>query len=189
MIETIIMLKPREKWREGKKKEDVIRELDSLLQIPGVVNGWTQPIINRINMLSTGIRTDVGIKVYGQRLDSIASVSERVRKALEGTPGVADLYVEPVTGGKYLGVNIRRGDLARYGLSADDVNRTVETALGGAPIGNTIEGRRRFSISLRLAQDYRNSLDQIRRIPLNSPPLGKFRCRPWRMWNSRTVRR
>ncbi|WP_333863660.1 efflux RND transporter permease subunit, partial [Chitinophaga sp.] len=147
MIETIIMLKPRSEWREGKNKEAIIRELDSLLQIPGVVNGWTQPIINRINMLSTGIRTDVGIKVYGQRLDTIASVSERVRRALEGTPGVTDLYVEPVTGGKYLGVNIRRNDLARYGLSADDVNRTVETALGGAPIGTTIEGRRRFSIS------------------------------------------
>ncbi|WP_341839920.1 efflux RND transporter permease subunit [Chitinophaga caseinilytica] len=173
MIETIIMLKPRTEWREGKKKEDIIRELDSLLQIPGVVNGWTQPIINRINMLSTGIRTDVGIKVYGQQLDTIASVSERVRKALEGTPGVSDLYVEPVTGGKYLGVNIRRADLARYGLSADAVNQTVETALGGAPIGTTIEGRRRFSISLRLAQDYRNSLEQIRRIPLSSPAFGE----------------
>ncbi|MGE7776152.1 efflux RND transporter permease subunit [Chitinophaga sp. NPDC101104] len=173
MIETIIMLKPRTEWREGKKKEDIIRELDSLLQIPGVVNGWTQPIINRINMLSTGIRTDVGIKVYGQQLDTIASVSERVRKALEGTPGVSDLYVEPVTGGKYLGVNIRRADLARYGLRADAVNQTVETALGGAPIGTTIEGRRRFSISLRLAQDYRNSLEQIRRIPLSSPAFGE----------------
>ncbi len=173
MIETIIMLKPRDQWREGKNKEGIIRELDSLLQIPGVVNGWTQPIINRINMLSTGIRTDVGVKVYGQRLDSIASVSERVRQALEGTPGVSDLYVEPVTGGKYLGINIRRNDLARYGLSADDVNQTVETALGGAPIGTTIEGRRRFSISLRLAQDYRNSLDQIRRIPLASPAFGE----------------
>ncbi|WP_126243888.1 efflux RND transporter permease subunit [Chitinophaga rhizosphaerae] len=173
MIETIIMLKPRTEWREGKKKEDIIRELDSLLQIPGVVNGWTQPIINRINMLSTGIRTDVGIKVYGQQLDTIASVSERVRKALEGTPGVSDLYVEPVTGGKYLGVNIRRADLARYGLSADAVNQTVETALGGAPIGTTIEGRRRFSISLRLAQDFRNSLEQVRRIPLGSPAFGE----------------
>lgn len=174
MIETIIMLKPREQWREGKNKEAIIRELDSLLQIPGVVNGWTQPIINRINMLSTGIRTDVGIKVYGQRLDSIASVSERVRRALEGTPGVSDLYVEPVTGGKYLGVNIRRNDLARYGLSADEINRTVETALGGATIGTTIEGRRRFSISLRLAQDYRSSLEQIRRIPLVSPAFGEI---------------
>ncbi|SHM65618.1 Cu(I)/Ag(I) efflux system membrane protein CusA/SilA [Chitinophaga jiangningensis] len=173
MIETIIMLKPKDQWRKGKTKKDIINELDAKLQIPGVVNGWTQPIINRINMLATGIRTDVGVKVYGQHLDTIASVSERVRKALEGTPGIADLYVEPVTGGKYLDIDVRRGDLARYGLTVDDVNQTVETALGGAPIGNTIEGRQRFSISVRLAQDYRNSVEQIRRIPVMSATMGE----------------
>lgn len=173
MIETIIMLKPKAQWREGKTKKDIIDELDAKLQIPGVVNGWTQPIINRINMLATGIRTDVGVKVYGQRLDSIAAVSERVKKALEGTPGISDLYVEPVTGGKYLSINVRRADLARYGLSVDAVNQTVETALGGAPVGNTIEGRQRFSISVRLAQDYRNSVERIRRIPLMSPGMGE----------------
>ena len=158
MIETIIMLKPHKEWREGIKKADIIKELDAKLQIPGVVNGWTQPIINRINMLSTGIRTDVGVKVYGQNLDTIAAVSERVKSALEGTPGVADLYVEPITGGKYLAINILRADLGRYGLSVDDVNQTVETALGGAPIGQTVEGRQRFAINVRLAQDYRNSV-------------------------------
>jgi Cu(I)/Ag(I) efflux system membrane protein CusA/SilA len=173
MIETIIMLKPKSEWRKGKTKKDIINELDAKLQIPGVVNGWTQPIINRINMLATGIRTDVGVKVYGQRLDSIAVVSERVRKALEGTPGIADLYVEPVTGGKYLDISVRRADLARYGLNVDDVNQTVETALGGAPIGNTIEGRQRFSISVRLAQEYRNSIERIRRIPVMSPSFGE----------------
>nr|WP_199417180.1 efflux RND transporter permease subunit [Chitinophaga silvatica] len=173
MIETIIMLKPKSQWREGKTKKDIINELDAKLQIPGVVNGWTQPIINRINMLATGIRTDVGVKVYGQNLDTIASVSERVRKALEGTPGIADLYVEPVTGGKYLDIEVRRQDLGRYGLSVDDVNQTVETALGGAPIGNTIEGRQRFSISVRLAQDYRNSVEHIKRIPIMSASFGE----------------
>jgi Cu(I)/Ag(I) efflux system membrane protein CusA/SilA len=173
MIETIIMLKPKNQWREGKTKKDIIHELDTKLQIPGVVNGWTQPIINRINMLATGIRTDVGVKIYGQRLDSIALVSERVKKALEGTPGVMDLYVEPVTGGKYLNVAVRRADLARYGLNVDDVNQTVETALGGAPIGNTVEGRQRFSISVRLAQDYRNSVERIRRIPVMSAAMGE----------------
>src|SRR5690606_36004009 len=91
MIETIIMLKPKSEWREGISKKDIVNELDAKLQIPGVVNGWTQPIINRINMLSTGIRTDVGIKVFGQNLDSIAAVSERVKAALEGVPGVSDL--------------------------------------------------------------------------------------------------
>ncbi|WP_119080019.1 efflux RND transporter permease subunit [Chitinophaga alhagiae] len=173
MIETIIMLKPKSEWREGLTKKDIISELDAKLQIPGVVNGWTQPIINRINMLATGIRTDVGIKVYGQHLDTIAAVSEKVKQALEGTPGIADLYVEPVTGGKYLNVAVRRADLARYGLNVDDVNLAVETALGGAPIGNTIEGRQRFSISVRLAQEYRNSVERIRRIPLMSPAMGE----------------
>lgn len=173
MIETIIMLKPKSQWREGITKQDIIDELDKRLQIPGVVNGWTQPIINRINMLATGIRTDVGIKVYGQQLDSIASVSERVKNALEGIPGVQDLYVEPITGGKYLNIDIDRPALARYGLTVDDVNQTVESALGGAPIGQTIEGRRRFSINVRLSQDYRNSVARIERIPLKSPSFGE----------------
>jgi len=173
MIETIIMLKPKASWRPGITKKDIINELDAKLQIPGVVNGWTQPIINRINMLATGIRTDVGVKVYGQNLDSIASVSERVKKVLEGTTGIADLYVEPVTGGKYLSINVRRADLSRYGLNVEDVNQTVETSLGGSSIGNTIEGRQRFSIAVRLAQEYRNSVERIKRIPLQSGEFGE----------------
>ena len=173
MIETIIMLKPAEEWRPGITKAEIINELDTKLQIPGVVNGWTQPIINRINMLATGIRTDVGVKVYGQNLDTIAAVSERVKTALEGTPGIADLYVEPITGGKYLAIDVRRTELGRYGLNVDDVNQVVETALGGSPIGQTVEGRQRFSINVRLAQDYRNSVEQIKRIPLISPGFGE----------------
>ena len=173
MIETIIMLKPKDQWREGLTKKDIINELDKKLQIPGVVNGWTQPIINRINMLATGIRTDVGVKVYGQNLDSIAAVSERVKLALEGTPGIADLYVEPITGGKYLSIDVNRNALGRYGLTVDDVNQTIETALGGASIGNTIEGRQRFSINVRLAQEYRNSVERIKRIPLSSAVFGE----------------
>jgi Cu(I)/Ag(I) efflux system membrane protein CusA/SilA len=172
MIETIIMLKPTTEWREGMTKEGIIKELDAKLQIPGVVNGWTQPIINRINMLATGIRTDVGVKVYGQNLDSIASVSNRVRTALNGVPGVKDLYVEPITGGKYLEIDINRDALSRYGLTVDDVNTIVESALGGTPIGNTIEGRQRFSINVRLAQEYRNSVDRIRRIPIQTSSAG-----------------
>ncbi|WP_181304927.1 efflux RND transporter permease subunit [Rufibacter sp. XAAS-G3-1] len=172
MIETIIQLKPESEWREGMTKAKIIAELDQKLQIPGVINGWTQPIINRINMLATGIRTDVGVKVYGQSLDSIAVVSERVRNALQNVEGVEDLYIEPVTGGKYLEIQTRRGELGRYGLSVDDVNSVVESALGGMTIGNTIEGRQRFSISLRLAQEYRNSLGRIGRIPLQSATAG-----------------
>ncbi|ACU05251.1 efflux RND transporter permease subunit [Pedobacter heparinus] len=173
MIETIITLKPKSEWRKGITKKDIVTELDAKLQIPGVVNGWTQPIINRINMLATGIRTDVGIKVFGQNLDTIAAVSEKVKTALEGTPGVSDLFVEPITGGKYLSINIKRDELARYGLNADDVNQVVESALGGATVGNTIEGRQRFSISVRLAQEYRNSVERIQRIPITSPSFGE----------------
>ncbi|MEJ5962952.1 efflux RND transporter permease subunit [Pedobacter immunditicola] len=174
MIETIIMLKPKAQWREGLTKKDIINELDKKLQIPGVVNGWTQPIINRINMLATGIRTDVGVKIYGQNLDTIASVSERVKKALEGTSGVTDLYVDPITGGKYLSVDVKREELSRYGLTVDQVNQTVESALGGATIGNTIEGRQRFSISVRLGQEFRNSVESIKRIPLQSSTMGEI---------------
>jgi copper/silver efflux system protein len=172
MIETIILLKPKSQWRAGITKEDLINELDGKLQIPGVVNGWTQPIINRINMLATGIRTDVGVKVYGQNLDSIYAVSQHVKKVLEDVPGVMDLYVDPITGGKYLTVDINRDALGRYGLTVDDVNMVVESAIGGSPIGQTIEGRQRFSISVRLAQDYRNSIEQLKRIPLKTPALG-----------------
>lgn len=172
MIETIISLKPKSEWRVGKTKSDIVNELDAKLQIPGVVNGWTQPIINRINMLATGIRTDVGVKVHGQDLDSIYAVSLQVKKLLEDIPGVKDLYVEPITGGKYLVVDIDRSELGRYGLSVQDVNMIVETAIGGTPLANTIEGRQRFSINIRLPQDYRNSLERIRRIPIKTMTSG-----------------
>lgn len=172
MIETIIMLKPKSEWRPGLTKKDIINELDAKLQIPGVVNGWTQPIINRINMLATGIRTDVGVKVYGQNLDSIYSLSEKVKTALQGIPGVKDLYVDPITGGKYLIIEVNRDALGRYGVSVNDVNMIVESAIGGTPIGQTIEGRKRFTIGVRLAQDYRNSIEQLKRIPLKTPALG-----------------
>jgi Cu(I)/Ag(I) efflux system membrane protein CusA/SilA len=99
-------------------------------------------------------------------------LSEKVKKALEGIPGVKDLYVDPITGGKYLTIDINRDALGRYGLTVNDVNLVIESAIGGTPIGQTIEGRQRFSISVRLAQDYRNSLEQLKRIPIKSPALG-----------------
>jgi copper/silver efflux system protein len=172
MIETIIMLKPKSEWRQGLTKRDIIQELDSKLQIPGVVNGWTQPVINRINMLATGIRTDAGVKVYGQDLDSIYALSEKVKAGLAGIEGIRDLYVDPIIGGKYLTIDINREALGRYGLAVDDVNMIVESAIGGTGIGQTIEGRQRFAISVRLAQDYRNSVDQLKRIPIKTSNLG-----------------
>ena len=172
MIETIIQLKPKDQWRAGMTKKKIIAELDGKLQIPGVVNGWTQPIINRINMLSTGIRTDVGIKVYGQNLKDIYTVEEKLKEKLTGIKGIKDLYIEPVNGGKYLEMNIKRDEISRYGLSVNDVNTTVEAAIGGVPFATTIEGRERFGISLRIGQDYRNSLEKLKRIPLNSTDAG-----------------
>lgn len=172
MVETIILLKPASEWRKGIKKEDIINELNAKLQIPGVVNGWTQPIINRINMLSTGIRTDVGLKVYGQNLDTIYALSNQMKQALQGINGVKDLYVDPITGGKYLDIQVNKDAIGRYGLSVDDVNQVVESALGGMNLTPTIEGRRRFSVNLRLAQDYRINLDEIRRILVQTPSYG-----------------
>jgi copper/silver efflux system protein len=172
MIETIIMLKPKSEWREGLTKKDIINELDAKLQIPGVVNGWTQPIINRINMLATGIRTDVGVKVYGQNLDSIYRLSEKIKTSLANIEGVKDLYVDPITGGKYLSIEVNRETIGRYGLTVDDVNMVVESSIGGAPVGQTIEGRQRFTISVRLAHDYRKSIDQLKRIPVTTPNMG-----------------
>jgi Cu(I)/Ag(I) efflux system membrane protein CusA/SilA len=172
MVETIILLKPTSEWRKGIKKEDIINELNAKLQIPGVVNGWTQPIINRINMLSTGIRTDVGLKVYGQNLDTIYALSNQMKQALQGINGVKDLYVDPITGGKYLDIQVNKNAIGRYGLSVDDVNQVVESALGGMNLTPTIEGRRRFSVNLRLAQDYRSNLEEIRRTLVQTPSYG-----------------
>ena len=172
MIETIIVLKPKKQWRKGMTKEKLIKEMNEKVQIPGVVVGWTQPIINRINMLSTGIRTDVGVKIYGKNLDSIYTIGRKVEGALKGIPGLVDLYVEQLTGGKYLDIKIRRPDAARYGLNIDDVNMVIESALGGMILTTTVEGRERFNVNLRLAQEYRNDLDEIKRIPIQSMKYG-----------------
>jgi Cu(I)/Ag(I) efflux system membrane protein CusA/SilA len=172
MLETIILLKPKSEWRKGFNKNDIINELNSRLQIPGVINGFTQPIINRINMLSTGIRTDVGIKVYGQEIDSIYSLSEKIKKELVKVDGVKDLYVEPITGGKYIDIDINRDEIGRFGLSIDDVNMVVESALGGMNITTTVEGRRRFKVNARYAQDFRNDLNKLKRLQIQTDNYG-----------------
>ena len=174
MIETIILLKPQSEWREGKTKDDLINELNAKLQIPGVTNGWTMPISNRINMLSTGIRTDVGVKVYGQNLDSIAVLSEKIKKELTGIEGIKDMYVEPITGGKYVDIQVKREEVGRYGLSVDDVNAVVESALGGMKLTTTVEGRQRFSVNARYGQDFRNNLESLRRLPMQTMEFGSI---------------
>ncbi len=172
MIETIILLKPKAEWRKDITKDDIINELNAKMQIPGITNGWTQPIINRINMLSTGIRTDVGLKVYGQNLDSIYSFAQTIKKQLEGIDGVKDLYVEPITGGKYIDIIIKRDEIGRYGLSVDDVNAVVEIALGGMKLTTTIEGRQRFSVNARYGQDFRNNLGALKRLQVQTMNFG-----------------
>jgi len=172
MIETIILLKPTNEWRKGITKDSIINQLNAKLQIPGVTNGWTQPIINRINMLSTGIRTDVGLKVYGQNLDSIYAFAQTLKRQLEGIDGIKDLYVEPITGGKYIDITIKRDEIGRYGLSVDDVNTVIESALGGMKLTTTIEGRQRFSVNARYGQDFRNNLEALKRLQLQTMSYG-----------------
>jgi len=172
MIETIILLKPKNEWRPGMTKDGIINELNAKMQIPGVTNGWTQPIINRINMLSTGIRTDVGLKVYGQNLDSIYAFAQTIKKQLEGIEGIKDLYVEPITGGKYIDIAIRRDEIGRYGLTVDDVNAVIEIALGGMKLTTTVEGRQRFSVNARYGQDFRNNLQSLKRLQVQTMSFG-----------------
>lgn len=172
MIETIVLLKPQNEWRKNLTKNDIINELNAKLQIPGVTNGWTQPIINRINMLSTGIRTDVGLKVYGQNLDTIYSFSQKIKNQLEGISGVKDLYVEPITGGKYIDISVKRDEISRYGLSVDDVNSVVEIALGGMKLTTTVEGRQRFSVNARFGQDFRNNISALKQLQVQTMQYG-----------------
>ena len=172
MIETIILLKPQSEWRDGMTKNDIIDQLNAKLQIPGVVNGWTQPIINRINMLSTGIRTDVGVKIYGQNLDTINKLAQQFRIELQGVDGVKDLYAEPITGGMYVDIKIKKNEIGRYGLTVDDVNMFIETALGGMNVTTTIEGRQRFSVNVRFAQDFRDKIEKLKRLQMQTMDYG-----------------
>ncbi len=172
MIETVILLKPKTEWRKGFTKDSIINELNTKLQIPGITNGWTQPIINRINMLSTGIRTDVGVKVYGQNLDTIFSFSQKLKKSIEDIAGIQDLYVEPITGGRYIDIVIKREEIGRYGLTVNDVNSVIETALGGMKLTTTIEGRQRFSINARYGEDFRNNLTALNQLQVQTMNYG-----------------
>jgi len=164
MFESIIILKPKEQWRPGVSKADIVAELDSKLQIPGVRNGWTQPIINRINMLSTGVRTDLGVKIFGSDLNVLKDLAIRAEAILKPVPGAADVVAERVTGGNYLDLDIDREAAARYGVSVADIQDVIETALGGEMLSTTVEGRNRFPIRIRYLRDYRDNIPAIRRI-------------------------
>ena len=164
MFESIIILKPKAEWRKGVTKADIVAELDSKLQQTGVRNGWTQPIINRINMLSTGVRTDLGVKIFGNDLNVLKDLAIQAETILKPINGAADVVAERVTGGNYLDIDIDRQAAARYGVSVGDIQDVIETALGGEMLSTTVEGRNRFPIRIRYLRDYRDSIDSIRRI-------------------------
>jgi copper/silver efflux system protein len=164
MIETIIILKPKEQWRKGMTKNDIIQELEQKLQIPGVRNGWTQPIINRINMLSTGVRTDIGLKIFGGNLDSLETYAIRAEQILKMVNGAADVVADRAQSGYYLDIEINREAASRYGVNITDVQQIIETAIGGENIGSVLEGRMRFPIRVRFEKDYRDNIESLKRL-------------------------
>ncbi|MFZ2509391.1 MAG: CusA/CzcA family heavy metal efflux RND transporter, partial [Steroidobacteraceae bacterium] len=166
MIETTIRLKPREQWRRGLSVEGLRAELDRAVQVPGLANVWVPPIKTRIDMLATGIKTPVGIKITGPDLAVIERLGVELETALRDIAGAASVYSERAATGRYLDVEIRRADAARYGLNIADVQDTVSYAVGGMNVGYTVEGRERYPISLRYPQDWRNSPQRLRQLPL-----------------------
>jgi len=166
MIETFIQLKPREEWREGMTTDKLKKELDSLVRVPGVSNAWVMPISTRIDMLATGIKTPVGIKVGGEDLKQIQSIGQQLEAILGDVPGTASVYSERVAGGRYIKVDINRAQAARYGLNIADVQQVVATAIGGRNITQTIEGLERYPVNLRYPQDYRDSPERLAELPI-----------------------
>ena len=164
MIETIILLKPKSEWRPGITKQDIIAELDEKLQIPGVRNGWTQPIINRINMLSTGVRTDVGFKIFGTDLDTLEQYAIKAEQLLKTVEGAADVVAERVQNGYYLDIKVKREAAARYGVNIADIQDIIETAIGGQNLGVVIEDRMRFPIRMRYEKDYRSNIEELNNL-------------------------
>jgi Cu(I)/Ag(I) efflux system membrane protein CusA/SilA len=164
MVETTVRLKPKEQWRKGLTWEALVEELNGKMQIPGWTNAYTMPIKGRVDMLSTGVRTPVGVKVMGASLLEIEKIGIELERLLRPIDGTRSVFYERNTGGLYLDVIPDREALARYGLTVGDLNRVVEAAIGGAPIGTTVDGRDRFSINVRYPQDQRNDVEQLRRL-------------------------
>jgi Cu(I)/Ag(I) efflux system membrane protein CusA/SilA len=166
MIETFIRLKPRDEWREGVTTESLKQELDALVKLPGVTNAWVMPIKTRIDMLATGIKTPVGIKVAGPELIEIQRVGQQLEAILREVPGTASVYSERVAGGRYIKVDIDRERAARFGLNVADVQQVVATAVGGMNVAQTVEGLERYPINIRYPQAYRDSPEQLALLPI-----------------------
>ncbi|MGF7482046.1 efflux RND transporter permease subunit [Providencia sp. SP181] len=169
MIETTIRLKPQSDWREGMTLEKIIDELDETVRLPGVANLWVPPIRNRIDMLSTGVKSPIGIKVSGKDLEEIDAFAQQIEKVTKTVPGVVSVLAERLVGGRYVDVKIDREKAARFGMSISDVQVYISMATGGEMIGETVEGIERYPISLRYPQDYRNSVSALKLLPILTP--------------------
>jgi Cu(I)/Ag(I) efflux system membrane protein CusA/SilA len=169
MLETTIRLKPRDQWRPGMTPGKLREELNRVVQVPGLANTWVPPIKTRIDMLATGIKTPVGIKITGPDLAVIEKLGLDMERALNGVPGTASVYAERAATGRYIDVDIRRGDAARYGLNIADVQEVIESAIGGMTLAYTVEGLERYPINLRYPQDWRNSMERLRQLPIVAP--------------------
>ncbi len=166
MVETTIRFKPRDQWRAGMTPEKLIEEMDARLRIPGFANAWVSPIRNRIDMLATGIKTPVGVKVSGNDPAVIDRISQQVERVVQAVPGVTSALAERLTGGRYIDVDIDRTAAARYGLNIADVQSVISTAIGGETVAETVEGLQRFPISVRYPRELRDSLDGLRQLPI-----------------------
>jgi Cu(I)/Ag(I) efflux system membrane protein CusA/SilA len=166
MVETVVQLKPRAEWRAGMTPDKLVEELDQLVRLPGLANIWIPPIRNRIDMLATGIKSPLGIKVSGNDLPQIERVAADIERVVKEVPGVSSALAERVRGGRYIDVTIERTAAARYGMSVADVQSVVSAAIGGETVGETIEGRQRFPISVRYPRELRDSVEKLRRLPV-----------------------
>ncbi|QBG35673.1 efflux RND transporter permease subunit [Litorilituus sediminis] len=169
MIETFIQLKPRDEWRAGVTTQSLKQELDALVKLPGVTNAWVMPIKTRIDMLATGIKTPVGVKVAGPDLAVIQDIGKQLEVLLNKVTGTASVYSERVAGGRYVKVDIQRAKAARYGLNISEIQQVVATAIGGMNVTQTVEGLERYPVSLRYPQDYRDSPEQLSLLPIVTP--------------------
>jgi Cu(I)/Ag(I) efflux system membrane protein CusA/SilA len=179
MLETHIILKPQSEWPDGKAIEDIIRELDGMVQFPGLTNSWTMPIKTRIDMLATGIKTPVGIKLLGDDLDVLSALGQKIEALLRGMREVSSVFAERVVGGNYVDIDIIRRQAARYGLQVGDVQDVIKTALGGMNITTTVEGLERYPVNVRYPRELRDNVEKIRRLTVPSPmghaiPLGEI---------------
>ncbi len=169
MVETTILLKDKKYWRKGMNWDKLIEKLDSALQFPGMPNVWTMPIKTRIDMLTTGIKTPVGIKIFGPNLDTIQKIGERIEGLISNVKGVRSVFAERVTGGYFVDFVIKRKEAARYGLKVGDVQDIIESALGGKTITYTVEGRERYPVNLRYARELRDDLEKLKKVYVPTP--------------------